>query len=181
MGVNAMTGNRKLIFYGAISVDGYIARENDALDWLLGTEGEEEIGYSDFYATVDIILMGRKTYDQILIHSPDRFPYEGKQCYVFSRSVAGSNDVVEFVSDDIVAFTKSLKAKNDQNIWIVGGGEVLHPLIHARLVDEFIIQVAPSIIGWGIPLFLPGDVDTRLILLDVRRCKQFAELHYEVK
>lgn len=176
-----MFGNRKLIFYGAISVDGYIARENDSLDWLLGTEGEEEIGYSDFYATVDTVLMGRKTYDQILVQSPDRFPYVGKACYVFSRSVVGSNEVVEFVGGDIVEFTKSLKVRSGQNIWIVGGGEVLHPLIRSRLVDKFIIQIAPSIIGRGIPLFIPGDEDIRLNLLDVRRYQQFAELHYEMK
>lgn len=78
-----MSNQRKLIFYGATSVDGYIARENHSLDWLYGTEGEEDIGYSDFYATVDTILMGRKTYDQILIYEPHKSPYKGKQCYVY--------------------------------------------------------------------------------------------------
>lgn len=176
-----MFGNRKLIFYGAISVDGYIARENDSLDWLLGTEGEDEIGYADFYATVDTILLGRKTYDQILIHSPEKFPYEGKECFVFSRTTTGSNGVVQFVRDNPVAFTQSLKAQSGENIWIVGGGDVLHPLILERLVDEFIIQIAPSIIGRGIPLFIPGDADLRLTLIDVRHYKQFAELHYKTQ
>ncbi len=180
MGVSTVFGNRKVVFYGAISVDGYIARENDSLDWLLGTEGEEEIGYSDFYATVDTILMGRRTYEQILIQSPEKFPYEGKPCYVFSKTVAGSNDVVAFVNEDIVPFTRTLKEQGGQNIWIVGGGQVLRPMIQARLIDEFIIQIAPSIIGRGIPVFIPGDEDLRLKLLDVRRCQQFAELHYAV-
>lgn len=100
---------------------------------------------------------------------------------MFSRTLSGSNKFVEFVSDDIVEFTKSLKTKRGQNIWIVGGGEALHPLIQARLVDEFIIQIAPSIIGGGIPLFIPGGEDLRLRLLDLRRCGQFVELHYEMK
>jgi len=177
-----VTQIRKLIFYGAITVDGYLARENDSLDWLLGTEGEEEIGYADFYSTIDTVLMGRRTYEQIVsVLSPDKFPYEGKECYVFSRSLSGSDEFVKFVGDDIVEFTKSLKTKRGQNIWIVGGGEALHPLVRARLVDEFIIQIAPSIIGRGIPLFIPGDVDTRLKLVDVRRYQQFAELRYELK
>jgi dihydrofolate reductase len=176
-----MSNQRKLIFYGAISVDGYLARENHSLDWLIGTDGEEDVGYSDFYETVDTILMGRKTYEQILLLSPQEFMYKGKQCYVFSRSLTGSNDFVDFINDDIVGFTKSLKDQEGKRIWIVGGGEVLYPLLQAKLVDEFIIQIAPSIIGRGIPLFMPGDQENKLTLVDVRRYKQFAEMHYETK
>lgn len=175
------TDKAKLVFYGAMSLDGYIAREDDALDWLLGTEGEEEIGYSDFFATIDVILMGRKTYHQILIHMGGKFPYEGKQCYVFSKSIRGSNDFVTFVNEDIVKFTMSLKEQVGTRIWVVGGGEVLHPLLQEHMVDEFIVQIAPSIIGHGIPLFIPGDQENKLRLLDVRQVKQFAELHYELK
>ncbi|TYR81244.1 dihydrofolate reductase [Priestia megaterium] len=174
-----MGNQRKLVFYGAISVDGYIARENHSLDWLIGTEGEEDTGYSDFYETVDTILMGRNTYDQISILSPQEFPYKDKQCYVFSRKMTGSNEFVKFINEDIVGFTQSLKEQEGKRIWIVGGGEVLHPLLQGKLVDEFIIQIAPSIIGRGIPLFMPGDQENKLTLVDVRRYKQFAELHYE--
>ncbi|MCL6443457.1 MAG: dihydrofolate reductase family protein [Alicyclobacillus sp.] len=173
-----MLGRRKLVFYGAVSLDGYLARKDGALDWLFATEGEEDMGYADFYATVDTVLMGRKTYDQILINSPDRFPYKGKECCVFSRTLTGTTSAVQFVNDDIVEFTRWLKSREGKSIWMVGGGEALHPLIRAQLVDEFIIQIAPSIIGRGIPLFLPGDVNFRLLLVDVKRYKQFAELHY---
>lgn len=106
-----MSHQRKLTFYGAISVDGYIARENHSLDWLIGTEGEEDTGYSDFYESVDTILMGRKTYDQILILSPQEFPYQDKQCYVFSRTLTGSTEYVNFINGDIADFSKSLKGK----------------------------------------------------------------------
>jgi dihydrofolate reductase len=169
----------KLVFYGAISLDGYLARENHSLDWLFGTEGEEETGYQDFYDSVDTILMGRSTYDQIAILSPERFPYEGKPCYVFSRTMTGSNEHVTFINEDIAGFTQSLKEQEGKRIWVVGGGEVLKPLL--RLVDEFIIQIAPTIIGKGIPLFVPGDQENKLTLVDVRSFKQFAELHYEAK
>jgi dihydrofolate reductase len=169
----------KLVFYGAISLDGYLARENHSLDWLFGTEGEEETGYEEFYDSVDTILMGRSTYDQIALLSPDKFPYEGKPCYVFSRTMTGSNDHVTFINEDITGFTQSLKEQEGKRIWVVGGGEVLKPLL--KLVDEFIIQIAPTIIGKGIPLFVPGDQENKLTLVDVRRYKQFAELHYEAK
>ncbi|WHY00457.1 dihydrofolate reductase family protein [Neobacillus sp. DY30] len=174
-----MNKQSKLVFYGAISLDGYLARENHSLDWLFGTEGEEETGYHEFYDSIDTILMGRSTYDQIAILSPEKFPYEGKPCYVFSRTVTGSDEHVTFINEDIAGFTQSLKEQEGKRIWIVGGGEVLQLLL--KLVDEFIIQIAPIIIGKGIPMFVPGDQESKLTLVDVRRYKQFAELHYIVK
>lgn len=57
---------------------------------------------------------------------------------------------------------------------------MLYPLLQERMVDEFIIQVAPTIIGRGIPLFIPGETENQLKLLDVKQYKQFAELHYEL-
>lgn len=164
-----------IVFYGAISVDGYLARENHALDWLIGTEGENDTNYQEFYDGIDTIVMGRNTYEQILILSPEEFPYEGKRCYVFSRTLTGSTEHVTFINEDIVEFTKSLKG---QRIWVVGGGEILQPLLQAKLVDEWIIQIAPTILGRGIPMFVPGDQENELTLVDVRRYKQFAELHY---
>lgn len=116
-----------------------------------------------------------------MILSPQEFPYKDKRCYVFSRSLTGSNDLVEFINDDIVEFTKSLKNQECKRIWVVGGGEVLHPLLQAKLIDEFIIQIAPSIIGSGIPMFIPREQENQLTLLDVRRYKQLAELHYKLK
>lgn len=170
----------KIVFYGAISLDGYLARENHSLDWLFGTEGGEDSGYQEFYESVDTILMGRSTYDQIGILSPDKFPYEGKPCYVFSRTMTGSNEHVTFINDDIVGFIQSLKEQEGKRIWMVGGGEILQPLLQAKLVDEFFIQITPTIIGRGIPLFVPGDHENQLKLVDVRRFGQFAELHYEL-
>jgi dihydrofolate reductase len=172
---------RKVVFYGAISLDGYLARENDSLDWLFGTEGEADTNYAAFYDTVDTIVMGRKTYEQIGILSPNEFPYKGKACYVFSRTLTGSNEDVTFKNEDIVGFTKALKEQDGEKIWMVGGGELLSEMLQAKLVDEFIIQIAPTIIGRGIPLFVPGDQENKLTLVDVRRYKQFAELHYVAK
>lgn len=174
-----MAEQSRLIFYGAISVDGFLARENHSLDWLIGTEGEFDTGYEEFYESIDTILMGRKTYEQILALMDD-FPYKDKKCYVFSRTTHGSNENVEFIDADITDLAKSLKEESGKRIWIVGGGEVLYPLLQERLVDEFFIQVAPTIIGRGIPLFIPGETENALRLLEVKQYKQFAELHYEL-
>lgn len=171
----------RVLFYGAMSVDGYLAREDHSLDWLIGTEGEEEAGYNEFYNSIDTVVMGRKTYEQIQILSPDEFPYSDKKCYVFSRSLTGTTDFVEFVDADVTSFFQTLKSEAGKRIWIVGGGEILQPLLQEKMVDEFFIQIAPSIIGKGIPLFIPADQQTDLKLLDVRRYKQLAELHYVLK
>ncbi len=69
----------------------------------------------------------------------------------------------------------------EKKIWIVGEGKVLYPVIQAKRVNEFNIQIAPSIIGGGIPLFFPGNHENELTFVDVRRYRQFAEMHDEIK
>lgn len=61
-----MSNNRKLLLYIAASLDGYIATEDDSLEWLFKMEGEGDNGYSEFFSTVDTILMGRRTYDWLI-------------------------------------------------------------------------------------------------------------------
>lgn len=104
-----MSSQRKLVFYGAISADGYLARENHSLDWLIGTEGEEDTDYADFYESVDTIIMGRKTYEEILVLLPEEFPYKGKECFVFSRTLTGSSEDVQFIHEDTADFIRRLK------------------------------------------------------------------------
>lgn len=176
-----MGGQRKLVFYGAVSADGYLARENHSLDWLIGTEGEEDTDYASFYESVDTIIMGRKTYDEIMKLFPEEFLYKGKECYVFSRTLTGRTENVRFIHEEPAGFIQALKRQEGKRIWIVGGSDLLHQVLEEKLVDEFIIQVAPVLLGRGIPLFKPGDRETGLKLTDVRRYKQFAELHYEVR
>jgi len=71
--------------YFATSLDGYIATEDESLEWLFNVEGEGDNGYSEFYETVDTILMGNKTYEWIIRHETGEFPYKNKDCYVFTR------------------------------------------------------------------------------------------------
>jgi dihydrofolate reductase len=170
-----------MILYIATSLDGYIAREDESLDWLFKVEGEGDNGYSEFYETVDTILMGRRTYHWINRHELDNFPYQNKECYVFSRAAAIDNKNVKFVNEDIVSFTNNLKNKEGKNIWLVGGGELLHEFLKNNLVDELIITIAPTVIGKGIPLFKSDEYELELTLKEIKRMNQFAELHYEVK
>ena len=169
---------RKVVVFIATSLDGYIATEEDSLDWLFKVEGEGDNGYSEFYNTIDTVILGRRTYDWIMDVEKENFPYKDKNCYVFTRSKYEPNGNVEFVDGDIVGLINTLKRAEGGDIWIVGGGNLIASVLKENLVDEFIITVAPTILGKGIPLFNEQDNEIELELKSIRRFNQFAELHY---
>ncbi|OIJ21678.1 hypothetical protein BKP45_02860 [Anaerobacillus alkalidiazotrophicus] len=175
-----MNKKRSLVLFIATSLDGYIATKNESLDWLFNVEGEGDNGYSEFYDTVDTILMGKKTYDWIMKHKASEFPYKNKGCYVFTRSIMDDTEDVRFINEDIVSFTNKIKNKEGKNIWIVGGGDLLQSFVKEKLVDEIILTVAPTVLGNGIPLFKQGDYQLELSLEGTRSFNQFVELHYKV-
>ncbi len=170
---------RKVVLYIAASLDGYIATKEDSLEWLFQTEGEGDNGYLEFIEHVDTVIMGRRTYDWIIDVEGDNFPYKDKQCFVFSNTKQGEDEYVRFFSGDIEEFIRNLRQEEGKDIWVVGGGELLQHFIAGRLVDEWYIAIAPTVIGDGIPLFKKNDFETRLRLLGVKRSNQFVELHYE--
>ncbi|MFC7321647.1 dihydrofolate reductase family protein [Halobacillus campisalis] len=176
-----MTGKRKVVLFIAASLDGYIAAKDESLEWLFKVEGEGDNGYSEFYDTVDTVLMGKKTYDWLMNHELEEFPYKNKECFVFTRSQIQGTEDVTFINDDVTTFTNQLKEQEGKNIWIVGGGGLLHSFLKEKLVDEMILTVAPTIIGNGIPLFKEGDYQLDLSLKGTRNFNQFVELHYCVE
>lgn len=176
-----MSNKRKIILFIATSLDGFIATEDDSLEWLFKVEGDGDNGYSQFLSTVDTILLGRRTYDWIMDMEKGNFPYKDKRCYVFSKSVSDNNEYVEFINEGILDFVNKLKQSEGENIWIVGGGSLLHFFIREKLVDEFIITIAPTLIGRGIPLFKEIDFEMELKLQSMRQFNQFAQLHYVLK
>ncbi|MBS4203469.1 dihydrofolate reductase family protein [Lederbergia citrea] len=176
-----MKDQRNIVLFIAQSLDGYIATKGDSLDWLFKIEGEGDNGYTEFFETIDTILIGKRTYDWIMKQEKGQFPYKNKDCYVFSRSQLEDTNDVKFVNEDIVTFTNNLKKEEGKNIWIVGGGDLLHTFLKEKLVDELVLTIAPSIIGDGIPLFKVGDYQLDLYLKGTRTFNQFVEIHYIVK
>lgn len=177
-----MCHKREVVLFIATSLDGYIADEEETLKWLLETQGDGDNGYGEFYDTVDTILMGKRTYDWIMHYEKGNFPYKNKACYVFSRTFAGEkNEFVEFVNEETAGFTKKLMQQAGENIWLVGGRELLYHFLKEKLVDRFIITIAPAIIGKGIPLFSESEIYMDLNLVNVRRFNQFVQLEYERK
>lgn len=172
---------RKIVLFIAQSLDGYIATKDDSLDWLFKVEGEGDNGISEFYETVDTVLLGKRTYDWIMDYEKGQFPYKDKDCYVFTRSSLEPTANVKFVNENIVEFAEKLKKEEGKNIWVVGGGDLLFTFFKEKLVDEIITTIAPTILGEGIPLFKAGDYHYELQLKGTRTFNQFVELHYSVK
>jgi dihydrofolate reductase len=142
---------RKVRLYIAASLDGFIAREDGSVDWLFS---DADYGYAQFYKSIDAVLVGRKTYEQA--RGFEQKPFSGKKVYVFTRS-PGKNDNdddndVEYVADP-AGFTRKLVNMQGGDIWLVGGAEIITPLLNAGLIDEIMLFVHPIILGRGIPLF----------------------------
>lgn len=164
----------KIILYIASSLDGYIARENGDVDWLPQTSESE---YEEFFKSVDNVIMGKKTYDQILTFG--KYPYNNKKSFVFTRDVSLTNDAnVEFVSN-IEEFKTKLKSLNE-NTWLVGGSEILSVFLEHKLVDEIILSIIPVILGKGIPLFQNIDQEVNLELLKTTKYNELVELTYKI-
>ncbi len=160
---------RHVVLYIAASLDGYIARKDGSIDWLpVPQAGGEDYGYGSFLETVDILLMGRKTYDQVLTLGP--WPYADRRCIVFSGTRAGQRDGrVEFLDCDIAACVRELKKKpGDGVIWLVGGAEIIAACLAGDVVDKIILTTVPVLLGEGIRLFPETNWATRLQLCDVR-------------
>ncbi len=158
---------RPVILFIATSADGFIARENGAIDWL-PADDNNDYGYRAFIRTVDTVLMGRKTYEQVVTFGA--FPYPDKRCYVFSRGrTQGSATTkrppsVTFVRMDPVAFVRRLRRRKGGSICLAGGAGLIRPLHEAGVIDEYIISICPVVIGSGIPLFLEAKVERPLRL-----------------
>ncbi|MBK8664233.1 MAG: dihydrofolate reductase [Ignavibacteriales bacterium] len=146
--------NEKIKLYIATSFDGYIARPDGDLDWLTkapNPEGED-FGYNTFLESVDTTLMENDTYKWLLNQGVED-PYPGLKNYVFTRNKKESTGFVEFVNDDSAHFAKKIREGDGKDIFLVGGGSIISPVLTAGLIDEIHLTIVPVFLGRGIPLF----------------------------
>ncbi len=172
---------RKVQFYGAISLDGYLATPQHDLQWLFDTAGGDKANTDQFLNQVDTTIMGRKTYEvtKKAMHDEPLFP--DKTNYVLSRTRQGKEEDAIYKSVAPVNLVQQLLKQPGGNIWIVGGGQIVTDLVAEDLIDEWWIQIAPVLLGRGIRLFSDGDYATRLKLIGVNHYDQLAELHLQRK
>jgi len=157
------------VFIGT-SLDGYIARANGDLDWLPAGGGEPH-GYEEFMATVDALVIGRKTFETVLAF--DQWPYGQKPVFALSTrplAPAPQGAVLERMSGPPGEIMANLGARGIRHVY-VDGGITIQRFLQARLIQRLIITRIPVLLGGGIPLFGPVEAD---ILLRHVGTRQFA-------
>ena len=155
------------VFVGT-SLDGFIARANGDLDFLPPGGGEPH-GYDEFMATVEALVIGRKTFDTVLAF--DRWPYGEKPVFVLStRALAPAppGAVVERMWGAPAEIVPQLAARGIQHIY-VDGGVTIQRFLRAGLIQRLIVTRVPVLIGTGIPLFGPVERDIKLMHVATRQ------------
>lgn len=179
----------RVIYYTATTLDGYLADEEDSLDWLFAVEQAHD-GFADFLSGIGALVQGSTTYEWVLRHEdllahPEKWPpfYGERPAWVFSSRdlprVSGAD--LRFVHGAVTEHWVDISASaGDRDVWIVGGGDLAGQFADAGLLDEIRLSVAPVTLGAGRPL-LPRRLDSAALRLTrVSQNGQFAELTYEV-
>jgi dihydrofolate reductase len=154
----------------AISLDGFIARLDGSLDWLMSADpGEGDFGFDEFLSSVDALAMGRNTFDFVL--GAGEWPYGEKPVFVMTHRdldlPAGFQGRVEPFAGSPNTFAVECDGRGIEKVY-VDGGETVQAFIEAGLVSRIVITRLPTLIGSGIPLFGPVDQDVNLRLVESR-------------
>ena len=149
---------RKVVLGCGITLDGYIARPDGSTDFLVMPKGAAKVA-EDFYASIDTIVFGRKTFDamQRMIAQGEPEPAGPWKTYVFSRTLpSGERDGMIFVKESPAAFIRKLRRKPGKHICHMGGVELARSFLEADLVDELRMHAVPIRPGDGIRQFPAG-------------------------
>lgn len=180
----------KTQYYAATSLDGFIATEDDSLDWLfpLGEVGQSS--YPEFIAEVGALAMGATTYewmmrnaDKVIAEVGSAWPYRQPTWIFTSRKLPAIEGAdLRFASGDVRRVYADMQAAaGGKNIWVVGGGDLAGQFYDAGLLDEPILQVGSVTLGKGRPLFPRRVLSPVLSLTSMRQMgTSMAELRYDV-
>ncbi|QWA27837.1 dihydrofolate reductase family protein [Pseudomonas sp. RC3H12] len=152
----------------ASSLDGFIAREDGGLDWLMGaTQSSDDHGYAGFMAGVDTLVMGRGTFDKVMTFG--EWPYPDTRVVVVSSTLEalprGVSGRVELHPGPIPALLEHLQATGAKSLYL-DGGKLIQGFLREGLVDELTITRIPVLLGQGIPLF--GELAKDVLLQHMR-------------
>lgn len=146
----------RFVGYMAMSIDGRIADGEGGMEWLHGFDQEgTDYGFAEFYAGIDALVMGRKTYEFAAAQSP--WPYSDRKTYVVtSRLLDEPLAVVETIAPDFEALRHQLSQNDDATVWVVGGGMTQRGALDADMFDEMHLFVMPVVLGSGPLVFADG-------------------------
>ncbi len=145
-------------YFVAASADGYIADDNDRLDWLMdfdGFQGQAE-SYAEFMGQVGAVAMGADTYSWLLHQSLQEWPYGGLPVWVFThRELAAFPGAdLTFVRGDVNEWAGDVaRSANGKDVWVLGGGSLAGQFVDEGLLDEMLLYTIPVLLGGGRPLF----------------------------
>jgi dihydrofolate reductase len=153
-----MTSNNrpKISVFIATSIDGYIAKKNNDIDWLtqfsppINENEDKDCGFSKFFSGVDALVMGKNTYN--VVSHFDTWPYEGKRVVVLSSTLKSVCKQAELFTGEITDLVEKLYADGIKHIY-VDGGATISQFLNMGLVDQLTISIIPVVLGSGIPLF----------------------------
>jgi dihydrofolate reductase len=187
---NSVSFSMKTQYYTATSLDGFIATEDDSLEWLFGLGDISNSSYPKFIAEVGALAMGSTTYqwmirhaDKVAAETGSSWPYT-QPAWVFTTrklpAIEGAS--IQFASGDVRhAHAEMKSAAGAKNIWIVGGGDLAGQFYDAGLLDELIIQIGSATLGRGKALFPRRVLSPNLRLISIEQFgPKMAELRYEV-
>jgi dihydrofolate reductase len=155
---------RKIVYGVGISLDGYLARPDGAVDFLFMPK---DYSMRPFFKTVDVGIMGRKTYEDAMKMTGGKFDGQGLGCYVMSRTLEpAKRNGATFVNEEPKKFVAGLRKKAGKNIWLMGGGELAREFLKEDLVDEIHLGIVPVLLGEGRPLFPAGFPQREFALIE---------------
>ncbi len=172
---------RKVILYIAMSMDGFIADKNKGVSWLeenVINNGEEGT-YDKFYSSIDTVILGKNTYNQIITElSPDTWVYDDKISYVITSKQDNDKNNIFFRSD-LCKLINELKSSEGKDIWICGGASIVNQLLKENLIDKITLSVIPVLLGDGIKLFERNNNITKFKLTSTCKYNGVIDLSYD--
>ena len=174
--------NKPLTLYISMSIDGYLATEEDDLSFLTAVEQEgEDYGYFEFLERVDKYIVGKNTYEVVVKLCDGKFPASDTlDCYVVtSKELQDDQNGVHFYNGDLKSLVAKLKSEAKKGIYCDGGALLVKSLLEQNLIDEIIISIIPVFLGGGKRLFREGIPEQEWEALPAKTYETgLVQLHY---